>query len=102
MSRKDMWATWDQRKRTTVAFKLTPRNCGRQMATDLGACTTPFNNGVKLQPLRAGCPRASGSQRQPGGGCAQLSGVGKCRLTQVVSAQGYVVLRNFVTKVLAK
>ena len=37
---------------------------------------------VKLQPLRAGCPRASGSQRQPCGGCAQLSGVGKCRLTQ--------------------
>ena len=36
---------------------------------------------VKLQPLRAGCPRAYGSQRQPCGGCAQLSGVGKCRLT---------------------
>ena len=45
---------------------------------------------VKLQPLRAGCPRASGSQRQPCGGCAQLSGVGKCRLTQVMTPKGLI------------
>ena len=49
---------------------------------------------VKLQPLRARCPRVRGSQRQPCGGCAQLSGVGKCRLTQVMSARGYVVFRD--------
>ena len=29
------------------------------------------------QPLRLGCSRAFGSQKQPCGGCFQLSGVGK-------------------------
>ena len=40
---------------------------------------------VKLQPSRAGCPRASGSQRQPMqpcGGCAQHSGIGTSTYTQ--------------------
>ena len=41
---------------------------------------------VKLQPLRAGCPHASG--RQPCGGCAQLSRVGECRFTHGMTAKG--------------
>ena len=43
-------------------------------------------------PLRAGCPRVSGSQRQPCGGCAQLSGVGKCRLAHWVSGLGFTTI----------